>query len=129
MGEPKHDEPQAIELLEHQLARAWVERDRRFIENLLAPEWMVTDPSGRVLTRQRVLDETFSSADRHIDSMTVDDLVVKMLGTTAVVTGRTRAAGRYQGEAANIALRFTDVFHRIDGQWKVVASHGTLIAP
>jgi ketosteroid isomerase-like protein len=129
MGMPPRDDEREIELLEQRLARAWVERDRLFIENLLAPDWTVTDPSGTVLTRQRVLDETFSSSDRQIDSMTVDDVMVKMLGTTAIVTGLTRAAGRYQGRDANIALRFTDVFHCIDGQWKVVASHGTLIAP
>jgi ketosteroid isomerase-like protein len=129
MGEPERDRRLAIEALEQRLARAWVERDRGFIENLLAPEWTVTDPSGRVLTKQHVLDETFSSSDRQIDSMTIDDVAVKMLGTTAIATGRTRAAGRYQGQAATVALRFTDVFHLIDGQWKVVASHGTLIVP
>jgi ketosteroid isomerase-like protein len=128
MGEPERDGPSAIEALEQRLACAWVERDRAFIENLLAPEWTVTDPSGRVLTKQHVLDETFSSSDRQIDSMSVDDVAVKMLGTTAIATGRTSATGRYQGEAATVALRFTDVFHLIDGQWKVVASHGTLIA-
>jgi ketosteroid isomerase-like protein len=129
MGEPERDGQLAIEALEQRLARAWVERDRPFIENLLAPDWTVTDPSGRVLTRQHVLDETFSSSDRQIDSMKVDDVQVKVLGTTAIATGRTQAAGRYQGQAANVALRFTDVFHHVDGQWKVVASHGTLIAP
>jgi ketosteroid isomerase-like protein len=118
-----------IEALEQRLARAWVERDRAFIENLLAPEWTVTDPSGRVLTRQQVLDETFSSSDRQIDAMTVDDVAVKMLGTTAIATGRTIADGRYQGEPVTVALRFTDVFHLVDGEWKVVVSHGTLIAP
>src|SRR5215813_7500355 len=129
MSETEHDRRSEIEAIEQRLARAWVERDRVFIENLLAPDWTVTDPSGRVLTRQQVLDETFSSSDRHIDSMTVEDVTVKMLGTTAIATGRTRAAGRYQSQAANVTLRFTDVFQYVDGQWKVVASHGTLIAP
>jgi ketosteroid isomerase-like protein len=118
-----------IEALEQRLARAWVERDRAFIENLLAPEWTVTDPSGRVLTKQQVLDETFSSPDRQIDAMTVDDVAVKMLGTTAIATGRTSADGRYQGQPVTVALRFTDVFHLVDGEWKVVVSHGTSIAP
>jgi ketosteroid isomerase-like protein len=129
MAEPGRRGPLAIEALEQRLARAWVERDRAFIENLLAPEWTVTDPSGRVLTRQQVLDETFSSSDRRIDFMTVDDVAVRMLGTTAIATGRTRAVGRYQGQAVTVALRFTDVFRRVDRQWRVVASHGTLIAP
>ena len=129
MGDPEGDGRLAVEALVQRLARAWVERDRAFIENLLAPEWTVTDPSGRVLTRQHVLDETFSSSDRQIDSMTVDEVTVKILDTTAIATGRTRATGRYQGRAANVALRFTDVFHRRDGQWKIMASHGTLIVP
>lgn len=118
-----------IEALEQRLARAWVDRDRAFIENLLAPDWTVTDPSGRVLTKQQVLDETFSSSDRQIDSMMVDDVAVKMLGTTAIATGRTTATGRYQDQAVTVALRFTDVFDLVDGEWKVVVSHGTLIAP
>jgi ketosteroid isomerase-like protein len=125
----ERDQISAIEALEQRLAEAWVQMDRSFIEALLGPDWTVTDPSGRILTRQQVLDETFSSSDRQIDSMTVDDVRVRLLGTTAIATGRTRAAGRYQGEAVSVALRFTDIFYLVDGQWRVVASQGTLIAP
>lgn len=115
--------------LEQRLAEAWVKQDRAFIEALLAPEWTVTDPSGRVLTKRHVLDETFGTADRQIVSMTVDDLDVRPLGAVAIVTGRTRATGSYRGEEASVALRFIDVFHFRDGRWNVVASQGTTIAP
>jgi hypothetical protein len=118
-----------IEDLEQRLARAWVGRNRGFIENLLADDWTVTDPSGRILTKQHVLEETFSSSERQIDSMTIDDIKVRILGTAAVATGRTRATGRYQGQSVVVVLRFTDVFHLADGEWKVVASQGTLISP
>ena len=126
---PQRAQISAIEALEQRLAEAWVQMDRSLIETLLAPDWAVTDPSGRILTRQQVLDETFTSSDRQIDSMTVDDVRVRILGTTAIATGRTRAAGRYQGQAISMALRFTDVLYLVDGQWRVVASQGTLIAP
>jgi ketosteroid isomerase-like protein len=46
----------------------------------------------------------------------------------AVVTGRTRATGSYQGQSATVTLRFTDVFHRENDRWVVVASHGTFVA-
>jgi ketosteroid isomerase-like protein len=114
--------------LEHRLARAWVGGDRRVIEGLLAPDWTVTDPSGRILTRADVLEETFSSTDRRIFSMTVDELRVRVIGDVAVVTGRTRAAGSYRGEAASVTLRFTDVFLRREGGWRVITSQGTLVA-
>jgi len=119
----------AIEALEQRLAKAWVQRDRSFIEALLAPDWTVIDPSGRIVTKQQVLDETFSSSDRQIESMTVDDVRVRILGIAAIATGRTRATGRYQGQTVSVALRFTDVFYLVDGQWQVVASQGTFIAP
>ena len=115
--------------LEQQLARAWVDKDRPFIESLLAHDWTVTDPSGRVLTRQQVLEETFASSDRVIDTMTVDDVKVRLLGAdVAVATGRTRATGSYRGQSATVVLRFTDVLQLQGGRWRIVASQGTMVA-
>ena len=111
------------------MARAWVERDRAFIDGLLASDWTVTDPSGRVLTKQQVLDETFSSTERRVESMTIDDVAVRFVGEIAIATGRTRASGSYRGQVASVVLRFTDVLARRDGRWQVVASHGTMVAP
>lgn len=115
--------------LEQRLAQAWVKNDRRFIEGLLVPDWTGTDPSGRVLTRAQVLEETFASAERTIQSMTVDDVRVRVLGAVAIATGRTRATGSYKGQQASVALRFTDVFHLRDGRWQIMASQGTTITP
>ena len=115
--------------LEQRLAAAWVKGDRAFIEALLAPDWTVIDQSGRVLTKQQVLTEAFESSDRRIDAMEIDDVRVRLFGTTAVVTGRTRATGSYRGTSAFAQLRFTDVFVHDGGRWRVVASQGSLIAP
>lgn len=115
--------------LEHRLARAWVERDRQFIEGLLAPDWSVTDGAGVVLTRQQVLDQTFASTDRRIDAMTIDEVQVRVFGETAVVTGRTRASGSYRGQQGAATLRFTDVFVRRGGRWVIVASHASNVVP
>lgn len=119
----------AIADIELQLARAWVEGDRVFIEAILAPDWAVTDPAGRVLTKPQVIHETFGSADRKIESMSVDEVQVRLFGDTAVATGRTRATGRYQGQPASVTLRFTDVLIRHNGGWQIVASHGSTVAP
>ena len=113
--------------LEQQLAVAWVKGDRAFIDNLLADDWTVTDPAGRVLTKRQVMDETFASTERRIESMTVDDVRVRVLGDVAVVTGRTQATGSYRGQKATAILRFTDVFHFRDGRWRIVASQGTTV--
>jgi ketosteroid isomerase-like protein len=123
------DDTATIVALEHRLAAAWVKGDRPFIEGLLADDWSVTDGAGRVLTKPQVLDETFGSADRRIEAMAIDDVRVRFVGDVAIVTGRTRAAGRYRGQSGIATLRFTDVFTRRDGRWQIVASHGSTVAP
>jgi hypothetical protein len=44
-----------------QLARAWVKRDRAFIERVLAPEWNVTQANGSILSRANVLRSAFET--------------------------------------------------------------------
>jgi ketosteroid isomerase-like protein len=83
--------------IEQRIAKAWVERDRSTIDAMLAPDWSVTDASGQVLTKKEVIQETFASADRRIDSMAIDDVQVRVFGDFAVATGRTRATGSYRG--------------------------------
>lgn len=118
-----------LRALEEKLARAWVAGDRPFIEGLLAADWSVTDAAGQVLTKDQVLTQTFASSERTIDSMAIDDVRVRLLGSTAVVTGRTRATGRYRGQSGSAILRFTDVFAQRDGHWQIVASHGSAVTP
>lgn len=118
----------AIRDLEQRLAAAWVKGDRPFIERLLADDWTVIDPAGRVLTKPQVLEETFASSERRIEAMVIDDVKVRLLGETAVATGRTQATGSYRGQRATVTLRFTDVFSFRDGRWQIVASQGTTVA-
>ena len=129
IGVSEADVDQELVALERRLAEAWVNGDRSFIESLVSPDWTVTDPTGQVLSRQRVLDETFSSTERRINTMTVDELKVRRLSwTAAVVTGRTQTSGSYRGQEASVNLRFTDVFLLRNEGWRIVASQGTLIA-
>ncbi|HKO95436.1 MAG TPA: nuclear transport factor 2 family protein [Pyrinomonadaceae bacterium] len=116
-----------LRLLEERLAAAWVEGDRAFIDQILADDWSVIDLTGRVLTKAEVMEEVFGSKDRKIVSMRIDEISVRPFQAWAIVTGRTHAAGEYQGEVAEVTLRFTDVFVNRKGNWQVVASQATLI--
>jgi len=121
---------EVVELLRHieeRLAAAWVQGDRSFIDQALADDWSVIDLTGRVLKKAEVLEEAFGSKDRQIVSMRIDEICVRPFEAWAIVTGRTHAAGEYQGEVAEVTLRFTDVFANRNGNWQVVASQATLI--
>ena len=110
------------------LARAWVERDRAFIERVLAPEWSVTQADGTVRSRAAILHDAFVVARVSIESMIVDEVTVTLLGDTAIVRGRTQATGVVGGQRGSAQLRFTDTFIKRSGQWQAVASHATTLA-
>ncbi|HET6959665.1 MAG TPA: nuclear transport factor 2 family protein [Vicinamibacterales bacterium] len=118
---------QQLKRIQQQLAEAWVARDRDTIERLVAPDWIVTHVAGQRLTRSDVLRDMLESSATRIESMTVDDVDVRLFGDTAVVTGRTHARGVQTGAAFDVTLRFTDVFVRRSDEWQAVASHATLV--
>ena len=129
-GPSSHDAEATVAALadiEQKLAKAWVDGDRETISAILAPDWAVVDIAGRVLTKGQVLEEAFGTGDRKIEAMRIDDVKVRPFGEIAIVTGRTVAAGSYQGKRSEVELRFTDVFARREGVWQVVASQGTAV--
>lgn len=124
-AQPASDEQQLRDI-QQGLARAWLQKDRTYIESVLGPEWSVTQADGTLLTRASVLGPFFDGV--HLDTNTVDDVTVMLLGTTAVVRGRTVATGSLNGTPVSARIRFTDVFIKRDGRWQAVASHASTLA-
>jgi ketosteroid isomerase-like protein len=113
--------------IQQRLIKAWVSKDRATINSILADDWVVTDPGGRVLTKAQVMVE-FDSGERQLESGAIDEVKVRLFGDVAVVTGRTAATGSYQGNRVSVKMRFSDVFVKRNGRWYAVASQATLIA-
>lgn len=120
------DHRKQLEDIQSQLAQAWITRDRSTLERLLAPEWMVTHTDGGISTKQEVLRDFDTGANRLREGH-IDDIKVRRFEGFAIVNGRTHARGEYNGHAYDVTLRFTDVFIRCDQQWQAVASHASRI--
>src|SRR5215467_5206492 len=104
---------QQLEAIEAQLASTWKNHDCDGWSALLADDWSVTHIDAQVISKREALDMCRNGPSV---SATVDQLTVRAYGDTAIVTGRTHA--NVTGDAPQIvALRFTDVFVRRDGQW------------
>jgi len=124
-AQPSNDERQLHDI-QQQLARAWSQKDRAYIEGVLAPEWSVTQPDGQVLARATVLGPFFDAVT--FDSTIVDEVIVRLFGDTAVVRGKNVATGKFNGSPFAARIRFTDVFLKRDGRWQAVASHASRLA-
>ena len=112
--------------IEHRLAAAWAAGDCAAWSALLAPDWRVTHITGEVITREQALAMCQTPHVR-LASMRYDDLDVRTFGDAALVTGQTTATTAADSPETMV-LRFTDVFIRRDGEWKVVASHATQVS-
>jgi ketosteroid isomerase-like protein len=113
--------------IQHRLIAAWAAGDASVHQHVLANDWSVIDPAGRTMTKAEVLAESFTG-ERDLKHAVVDEIKVRDLGEFAIVTGRTRVAGTIAGQEVDVVLKFTDVFRRAEGEWKCLASQGTLVS-
>ncbi len=119
---------QAVTQLENDLSAAFARGDAAMVEKHLAGTYIFTDPAGAMMNKAQILAD-LQSGDLKIESSTYDDMKVQVYGDTAVATYRSTDKGSYKGQDISGQYRWTDVLVKMDGQWKIVATQGTPIAP
>jgi ketosteroid isomerase-like protein len=112
--------------LERDWDAAFLRHDVRFIENILADEFIATYGDG---TRGDRAKELSLAADfnQQIESSTQDDFTVKVYGDTAVVWFSLHLVGPSQGRRLEVTYRYTDVFVWRAGRWQCVATQSTKV--
>jgi len=110
--------------IEQNLAAAYLRGDRAFVDALLSDDWTSTDYRGRIWTKANVL-AMFDGPQPPMTKAEIDVDRVRLVGDVAIVTGRSVSGGRVDGRDVTITQRYTDVYVRRDGRWRVVASQGT----
>lgn len=75
---------------------------------------------GNVETKTSFVD-ALVSPDLQIDPYAVEDFDVRVYGDVALLSGRTRMTGRYQGKPFASHYRYIDIYVRRDGEWKIVS--------
>lgn len=117
---------QAVTKLENERVQALLRNDTAFIERVYADDYVVTGANGIVRTRAQVVADLKSSVQKS-ESITNDNVKVRVHGDTAVVTGRTTQKGEYKGQPSISPVLFTRVYARRGGQWQLVANHSSSI--
>ncbi|KQW51151.1 MULTISPECIES: nuclear transport factor 2 family protein [unclassified Roseateles] len=100
--------------------RAILAKDRAAIEANMADDFRQIDSHGNVETKASFV-EGLITPDLALDPYTVEEFEVRVYGDTALVSGRTRMTGRYQGQPFNTHYRYIDVYVKRDGVWKIVS--------
>lgn len=100
--------------------KAIIRKDRAAIESNMADDFRQIDGGGNVETKASFVDDLMS-AELQIEPYTVEDFDVRIYGNTALISGRTRMTGRFQGKPFNSHYRYIDIYVRRGEQWKIVS--------
>jgi ketosteroid isomerase-like protein len=98
--------------------------DLKAIERFVTDDWIIISADGGTIDRERFLEVIKSGALTH-HMMESDDMRVRVYGDSAVVTAVTRSQGKFMGQEFSTHERSTDVFVKVDGQWRCVLTQLT----
>ena len=121
-GESGESIEQAIKRLDHERIQAQISADARALDRLYATDFLGVGPSGTVRTKAQVIAD-FTSGELRFQTITTDEVQVRVYGNTAVETGRSTMVGQDKGKAVPRDTRFTRVWVKRVGRWQLVANH------
>jgi ketosteroid isomerase-like protein len=93
-----------------------------------AEDFVLTTSSGKQKVKSDMLGE-IGSPDLHLEINETDSVSVRVLSSTAVLTGRLHQKGTYKGQAFDVFVLVTDTWVKTETGWKLLAGHATLLPP
>ena len=113
---------QVIAQLDHERIQAQINADAVALDRIYASDFIGVGPSGTVRAKPQVLSD-FTSGNLKFQSITTDDVHVRIYGNTAVETGLSTMVGQDKGKAVPRDNRFTRVWVKQQGRWRLVLNH------
>ncbi|HEX6719187.1 MAG TPA: nuclear transport factor 2 family protein [Pyrinomonadaceae bacterium] len=115
-----------IRQLDHERIQAQINADRAALDRIYANDFIGIGPSGTVRTKPQVLSD-FTSGNLKFQSITTDDVQVRVYGNTAVEIGRSTMNGQDKNKVVPVDNRFTRVWVKQHGRWRLVANHYSVL--
>ena len=104
-------------IVEHKVSSATMVYDENFV---------LTTSSGAVKSKQNMLNE-IGLTDLQFEINETTDIKVRILESAAVLTGTLHQKGMYKQKSFDSKLLVTDTWVLVNGSWKLLAGHATLI--
>ena len=121
-GNQRSSIEQAIRQLDGERIQAQIGADAAALDRIYADDFIGVGPSGTVRTKKQVISD-FTSGTLKFQSITTDEVQVRVYENTAVETGLSTMNGKDKGTAVPRNTRFTRVWVKQQGRWRLVANH------
>jgi ketosteroid isomerase-like protein len=112
--------------LEQQRQQAQLRGDWKTIQTLNAPEFSEIAGTGLIRTGAQNAED-MRSGRLKFDKVDYTEQQVRLYGDVAIVTGIGHRSGAFNGQPFEQRFRYTRIYARQDGGWKVVLAQTTRI--
>jgi ketosteroid isomerase-like protein len=128
-GRAGAEDPAEAAVLKREEARlqAMVKADVAALEDILADDLSYFHSSGSADTKREFI-EAIRTGRLKYKQLDREGVAVRVYGEVAVVTGRGRFQVRSGEDDLDVRLRFTDVYVKRGGKWRMVAWQSTRLA-
>ena len=117
------DEVEALKRLGQQMGDAMVARDIATLDRIFADDWVSVGASGKVVTKESVL-QGFKSGGDTLDSFVLGPMDVLVLGNIASVKGTVTEKRHHGDKDASGEFVYMDLLEKRAGRWVVIRSSG-----
>jgi ketosteroid isomerase-like protein len=118
-----------VEKLEDVWRTAQLNGDVASMDKLLSDDYVGISMNGQVVTKAQQLDR-LRNRQTILTKIDLDDVKVKLIGTTAIVTSRAEVEGTNDGASVRGMYRYTRVYSRLPtGDWKITNFEATRVGP
>jgi hypothetical protein len=97
------------------------------LDQIYADDLVFVTTRGTVLTKAQRLEDLRSGRLKFI-SFGRDSYSLRAYGDTVIMTGRATSIVEYHGKLNKVPRQFTNVYIKLNGQWRLVAHQATTIA-
>ena len=118
-----------VEELEELWRRAQLTGDVEAMDKLLSDDYVGITMTGQVVTKIQQLDR-MRNRTLAMTKLVLEDVKVKLIGTTAIVTSLAEVEGTTEGTPMQGKFRYTRVYSRLpSGTWKITNFEATRVGP
>ena len=125
-SKPVRSDQEILIQLEQDWDAAFQRHDARFVESVLADEFIATYSDGSRGDKAREV-KFATEFNQQVDARRLDEFIVKVYRDTAVVWFTQHLIGPVQGRPVELTYRYMDVWVQRDGRWLCIASQSTKV--
>jgi ketosteroid isomerase-like protein len=118
----EESEAAQVRALDFKLTEAYKQRQFDLLASMLDDDFVITFENGSVYGKTGYISYSAASTSQ-VDVAEMTEVKVRIHGNTAILTGTYHERGKDKGGPYDYRDRFTDVWIKAGGKWRLIASH------